>query len=188
LDKTAFPIDLVIADGLGGGHNPCAKYPGLTRAYSGLLSRRGYVRVIREEMSVVERDVMVSELKALAKKVLSGRNATIFERHVLGPLADPLAPKPDIAATALQFGIAPRRVKKIIYKAWKKIDAAKKAADAAEETPQIMSTFTAKRQTGGLTYQHEGRFWDGPKAYTYSTSINSHVSAASTKDLKNESH
>src|SRR5262249_39022282 len=40
--------------------------PGVTVARSGLISRRGYVRIIREDISVPERDVMVSELKLLA--------------------------------------------------------------------------------------------------------------------------
>ena len=62
---------------------------GVTVARSGLISRRGYVRVIREDISVPERDVMVSELKLLASKVLKGRSATIFERHVIAPIARP---------------------------------------------------------------------------------------------------
>src|SRR5262245_30938284 len=38
---------------------------GKTTARSGLLSRRGYIRIVREDISVIERDVMISELKAL---------------------------------------------------------------------------------------------------------------------------
>src|SRR5262245_50906700 len=107
--------------------------PGVTVARSGLISRGGYVRVIREDISVPERDVMISELKALAKKLLTGRNATIFERRVIGPLEDPYTPKSSIEDLANQFGISEQRVYKIISKCWKKIGRAHRAAQAKEE-------------------------------------------------------
>src|SRR5262245_49491041 len=173
-------------DGEDGVGSPRGR-PGVTVAKSGLISRGGYIRIIREDISVPERDVMISELKALAKTLLTGRNASIFERHALAPLLDPLAPKPGIQATADQFNISEQRVYKIITKCWKKIESAHRAAQAKEEAPIMLTAFAAKRQTGGLTYQDQGRFWEGQlRAYTYSTSINTHATAASTKDLKDE--
>jgi hypothetical protein len=164
-------------------------HPGVTRAHSGLLSRRGYIRIIREDTSVVERDLMVSELKLLAKKLLTGRSLTLFERRVIAPLEDPLTPKPSIADLAIEFNISEQRVYKIISKSWKKIEKAHRAAQAKEDAPIMLNTLTAKRQTGGINFQSEGRFVDAselPKAYSYSTSVNSAASAASTRDLKTD--
>jgi len=163
--------------------------PGTTVARSGLISRRGHVRIIREDIGVIERDVMISELKALAKTLLTGRNATIFERRVIGPLEDPHTPRPSIADLAIQFGISEHRVYKILTKSWKKIEKAQRAAQAKEEASNTMATFTAKRSTGGLSFQSDGIFWDAnelAKAYSYSTSVNSAASAASTKDIEHD--
>jgi hypothetical protein len=140
---------------------------GKTTARHGLISRRGYIRIIREDIGVIERDIMLSELKALAKKLLTGRNATLFERRVIGPLEDPHTPRPSIGDLAIEFGISEQRVYKIITKCWKKIEATKRAADAKDEIPNMMANFTAKRTTGGLSFQSEGLYWDAtdlPKA------------------------
>jgi len=160
---------------------------GTTTARCGLISRRGYIRIIREDIPVIEREEQITELKTLAAKVLHSRNATIFERHVIAPLQNPLAPKPSIADSASQFGISPRRVKKIIYKAWKKIETAKIAADAKEQAPRMTAYFAAKRSTGGITYQHQGQYWDAnqiARSTNYTTSINSAATAASTRDIE----
>src|SRR5262249_48249277 len=117
------------------GRSDAGSGSGKTRAHSGLLSRRGYIRIIREDIAVIEREGQITELKALAAKFLHGRKATLFERHVIGPLSDPVASKPSIADSAIQFDVSPRRIKKIIYEARKKIEAAKKAADAKEQAP-----------------------------------------------------
>jgi hypothetical protein len=163
--------------------------PGVTCAHSGLLSRRGYVRIIREDVSVIERDVMISELKALAKQLLTGRNAILFERRVIGPLEDPHTPKPSVEDLAIEFNISEQRIYKIISKCWKKIEKAHKAAQAKEDAPIMLQTFTAKRQTGGISYQSNGLYWDETqlaRSSNYSTSINSAATAASTRDLKND--
>jgi hypothetical protein len=101
---------------------------------------------------------------------------------------DPLAPKPSIADSARQFGVSPRRIKKIIYKARTKIEAAKRAADEKEQAPSMLKAFVTKR-TGGVTYQHNGQFWNAEeliRASTYSTSINSAATAASSRDIKQD--
>jgi hypothetical protein len=162
--------------------------PGVTVARSGLISRRGYVRIIREDISAIERDVMISELKALAKKVLTGRSLTLFERRVIGPLEDPHSPRPSVEDLAAEFKISPQRVYKIISKAWRKIEKAHRAAQAKEDAPIMLTTFTAKRQTGGISYQSNGLYWDETqlaRSSNYSTSINSAATAASTRDIKN---
>jgi hypothetical protein len=147
------------------------------------------VRIIREDISAIDRDIMISELKALAKKLLTGRSLTLFERRVIVPLEDPHTPKPSIEDLAIEFDICPQRIYKIISKCWKKIERAHRAAQAKEEAPIMLATFATKRQTGGISYQSNGLYWDETqlaRSSNYSTSVNSAATAASTRDIKND--
>ena len=54
----------------------------------------------------------------------------------------------------------------------------------------MMASFIMKRQTGGISYQHNGCFWDGSeyRSTGYTTSVNSAATAASTNDIKKDSN
>jgi hypothetical protein len=155
-----------------------------------LLSRRRKVRVIREDIGAVAWDGLHNELKAVAKAVLHGRDAAIFERRVINPLLDPVgSPKPSVEDLARQYKVSEKRVYKIIARCWRRIEQEQERRTAEQESKQAMNgalaSFAVKRQSGGITYQHDGRFWDESqlaRTTNYSTSINSAATAVSSSN------
>jgi hypothetical protein len=123
-------------------------------------------------------------LAALADRHLTGRSRAIFEAHEIAPLRG--AERPSAKDTASKYRISEKRVHKLLFKARGRIRA---AAETQRRLADMAADFNVKRQIGGISFQSEGRFVDAnelPKAYSYSTSVNSAASAASTKDIKNE--
>ncbi|MFY9841440.1 MAG: hypothetical protein WAK55_34210 [Xanthobacteraceae bacterium] len=56
----------------------------------------------------------------IAKQVLHRRNASIFDAHVIKPLAEGKR-HPPVEETARQFNVTPKRIYKIIDKCWQKV-------------------------------------------------------------------
>lgn len=79
-----------------------------------LVSRRGYARVIRDTDKAWLNENNIDALRETAARVLHGRNATIFEKHVINPLLG--LPKVSVKELAAQFGIKDTRVYKILDK------------------------------------------------------------------------
>jgi hypothetical protein len=93
-------------------------------AADGLVSRGGFRRIIPEETDW-DREKWAeraAELADAAGKILHGRNATIFEGRVLDPLRG--RPKRSVDDLAAQFGIAPKRVYKIVERCSDRVMAA----------------------------------------------------------------
>ena len=90
-------------------------------AADGLVSRLGHRRIIpgitEEEREWLE--VHTWRLQEIAKQVLHGRNATIFEKCVINPLLG--EPKSSVERVAAQFNIKPKRVYNIIDKCEEKV-------------------------------------------------------------------
>lgn len=161
---------------------------GVTRAHSGLLSRRGYVRIIREGISATQLDAWAREAREIAGKVLSGFYALVFERLVWGPILNGVQ-RPTVRDLALQYGRSEKKISKILRKCEARVRAEKERRTAEQEKEQAMdaavSFSTMRRQTGGITYQHDGRFWDDSqlaRSSNYSTSINSAATSVSSSN------
>src|SRR5262249_44501478 len=99
------------------------KDAGKTVAADGLVSRRGYRRILPESGNREEIENDLEKLDEIAKQVLHGRNATIFEKLVIKPLADGVR-KPPVEGVAAQFNVTPKRVYKILDTCWDKISKA----------------------------------------------------------------
>jgi hypothetical protein len=56
--------------------------------------------------------------------------------------------------------------------------------EAKQAMNVALAGFAMKRHTGGITYQHDGRFWDAPqlRVTTYSTNVNSVATAVSSSN------
>jgi hypothetical protein len=92
-----------------------AKVDGRHIAADGLVSRRGYRRIISDsslDREWFDLDGRVEELAKIAKEVLHGRNATVFEGRVLNPLMG--QPKLSIEELAAQFGTTAKRIYNIV--------------------------------------------------------------------------
>jgi hypothetical protein len=76
----------------------------------GLVSKRGFRRIIpgatREEQEWIEEHAW--KLREIAKDILHGRNATVFERRFLNPLDG--HPKPPVGELAAQFNVTEKRI------------------------------------------------------------------------------
>ena len=87
----------------------------------GLVSRRGYRRIIpgitQQEREWLEEHT--SKLREIAKRVLHGRNGTIFQKCVINPLLGER--KSSVEEMAAQFNIKPKRVYNIIDKCKDKV-------------------------------------------------------------------
>jgi hypothetical protein len=80
----------------------------------GLVSRRGYRRVVPEALlrDNMERDYQIDELKRLAELALRGRNRSIFIRNVVEPLEG--LPGVTYRELADQYGISITKIHRII--------------------------------------------------------------------------
>jgi hypothetical protein len=91
----------------------------------GLLTCDGRAKILPESLSAEQLDEwteQAEEFAKVAKQVLHGRNATIFEHRVLNPmLGQPGRPVDDLAA---QFNVAAKRIYKLEAQALKKVQAA----------------------------------------------------------------
>jgi len=93
----------------------------------GPVSRRGLRRVLPDNSRGFDVE-WKTERVIEAAKVLHGRNATIFEAHVIARLLGrPQRPIPELAA---QFGITDKQVYKIISKCMERVRAEMQAAAA----------------------------------------------------------
>jgi len=99
------------------------KVAGKHVAADGLVSRRGYRRILPESRNREEIEGDLEKLDEIAKQVLRGRNATIFEKCVIRPLEDG-SRRPPVEEVAAQFNIEDKRVYKILDKCWDKISGA----------------------------------------------------------------
>jgi hypothetical protein len=77
----------------------------------GLVSKRGYRRIAPDEKRWLN-DNNIDELREIAARVLHGRNATVFEKHVTNPLIG--LPKSSVRELAAQFGVTEKRIYKIL--------------------------------------------------------------------------
>jgi len=89
------------------------KVDGRHVAADGMVSRRGYRRIIPESGPGREWfEDRAEDLAAAAKEALRGRNATVFDGRVLNPLMG--RPKRSIEDLAEQFGTPTKRIYKIL--------------------------------------------------------------------------
>jgi hypothetical protein len=96
-------------------------------ARDGLVSARGYRRIVHDAGWVDDWDV--DALEDLALSVLHGRNATIFEAHMLGPLRG--KPKRSVESLAKQFGVGTKRIYKILGECRRRLEAERDKRAAA---------------------------------------------------------
>src|SRR5262249_49771223 len=74
----------------------------------------------------------LEKLREIAKQVLHGRNATIFEKMVIKPLEDGVR-HPPVEDVAAQLNVVkPKRAYKILAKCWDKISKARARFEAGE--------------------------------------------------------
>jgi hypothetical protein len=89
----------------------------------GLVSRGGYRRIMpnRDDGFWLEsiKPDQLGDLERVARAVLTGRNATVFDGLVLAPLRS--EPKREVKDLADQFGVRPARVYKILHKCIAKV-------------------------------------------------------------------
>jgi hypothetical protein len=88
--------------------------------YSGPLTRGGRLKIFPDSSSEVEIQHDLEILQDIAKRVLHGRNATIFQKLVIEPLADGRR-HPPVEDVAAQFNVTPKRAYKIRDKCWDKV-------------------------------------------------------------------
>jgi hypothetical protein len=87
---------------------------GMLQLTDGVLSRRGLRRIPPLIYRGLDREWIeehAEELSELAKDILHGRNATVFEGRVLDPLEG--RPKRSVEDLAAQFGVTEKRIYKI---------------------------------------------------------------------------
>jgi hypothetical protein len=113
------------------------KQAGKHVAADGLVSRLGYRRILPNsgpDMALFEQ--RAEEVARLAKQVLHGRNATVFEGRVLDPLMG--RSKRSVEELAAQFGVTSAKIHKITEKAKERVAAAiryKQSKSLAPEEP-----------------------------------------------------
>jgi hypothetical protein len=93
-------------------------------AHTGPLTRGSGRLKILPDASGHEIECDLDTLQEIAKRVLRGRNATIFEKLALKPLEDGNR-KPPVREVAAQFNIKESRVYKILEKCWAKVSEAR---------------------------------------------------------------
>src|SRR5262245_45882921 len=91
---------------------------------TGLVSRRGYKRIVPDADSWMEEQGadVAQELIEVAGKILHGRNATVFEGRVLAPLQG--KPRRSVDDLAKQFNVRAARIYKIVDDCKRKIERA----------------------------------------------------------------
>jgi hypothetical protein len=92
----------------GASRNPES---GKWRNPDGLVSRRGHRRVFPEDKQWLDEN-NIQALRLTAARVLHGRNATVFEKHVTNPLIG--LPKSSVGELAAQFGVTEKKIYKIL--------------------------------------------------------------------------
>jgi hypothetical protein len=118
------------------------KVDGKHVAADGLVSRRGYRKIIPEHLleTVWDREKWAdrtAELADVAGKVLRGRNATIFEGRVLDPLKG--RSKRSVEELAKQFGISTKRVYNIVERCSHRVMAALNAPSQRMDTKAFIA-------------------------------------------------
>jgi hypothetical protein len=84
-----------------------------------LVSRRGYRRIIPNDESQWERQELTLQALRLAKKVLRGKEQTIFIRKLVDPLLD--QPRITFAKLAKEMGCSTAQAHKLLHRAKDKI-------------------------------------------------------------------
>lgn len=88
------------------------KIAGRTVSADGLVARSGRRRILPEATDVTALEDKAEQLALVARRVLHGRNATVFEGRVLAPLLG--RPKRSVKDLAAQFGVTPDKIYKIV--------------------------------------------------------------------------
>jgi hypothetical protein len=88
-----------------------AKVAGRHVMADGLVARSGRRRIFPDHANMRELEDRADVLLAIAKQVLRGRNATVFEGRVIDPLLG--RPKRSVEELAAQFGVSPAKIHKI---------------------------------------------------------------------------
>jgi hypothetical protein len=107
-----------------------SRQAGKHTAHTGPLTRRsGRLKIFPESIDQDQLYDDLEKLRAIARQVLHGRNATIFEKLVIKPLADGVR-HPPVKDVASEFNIEDGRVYKIIHKCWNRISKARARFEA----------------------------------------------------------
>jgi hypothetical protein len=116
--------------------NGFTKVDGRHAPADGIVSRRGYRRIIPDSGPGREWfEDRAEDLANIAKEVLRGRNATVFEGRVLNPLMG--RPKRSIEELAEQFGRPTKRIYKILDECRDQIAAYRRRKPLADDAKRF---------------------------------------------------
>ena len=108
-----------------------------------LVSRRGYRRVFREDKQWLDEN-NIEALQLTAARVLHGRNATVFEKHVTNPLIG--LPKVSVKELAAQFGVTEKKIYKILERCKDRVKRAMRGEALPPEIKRSKTTFIEVRE------------------------------------------